>query len=215
MWDLNRAERRALSASALLIGLAALSRVAWAPAAADVEWRNLSDPGDGGSPRDAVAAVVAREARAQTPLAPGERIDVSTASAEELRRLPGVGPSLADAILRDRERRPFNSVADLERVPGIGPATLARLADRIAVTGRGSPAPASSASTTCGEERVDLNVADAARLETLPGVGPALAARILTHRTTNGRFEGPGDLERVSGIGRATVSRLAPLVCVG
>lgn len=55
-------------------------------------------------------------------------IDPSAASAAELAVLPGVGPSLARSIVRDRAARgPFRSVDDLARVKGIGPARLAAL----------------------------------------------------------------------------------------
>jgi len=63
-------------------------------------------------------------ARRRKPLAPGEKIDPNTASAEDLNRLPGIGPALADRIVEERETNgPFESAADLERVRGIGPAT--------------------------------------------------------------------------------------------
>ncbi|MGW5363728.1 ComEA family DNA-binding protein [Actinopolymorpha pittospori] len=48
---------------------------------------------------------------------------------------------------------------------------------------------------------VDLNTATAAELETLPGVGPVLAQRILDFRAEHGRFVSIEDLREVSGIG--------------
>lgn len=59
---------------------------------------------------------------------------------------------------------------------------------------------------------IDLNTADAAELETLPGVGPELAARIVDWRSQNGRFASVDDLLQVTGIGAKTVSGLAELV---
>lgn len=56
---------------------------------------------------------------------------------------------------------------------------------------------------------VDLNRADAATLESLPGIGPARAAAIIDHRETHGPFAEPGDLREVPGIGEATFQRLA------
>ena len=48
-------------------------------------------------------------------------INVNTATAEQLEALPGIGPTLAAAIVQERERNgPFRSVDDLTRVPGIG-----------------------------------------------------------------------------------------------
>src|SRR5690554_1370289 len=62
--------------------------------------------------------------------------------------------------------------------------------------------------------KVNLNTADGATLETLPGVGPALAARIIAWRDTNGRFTSPEDLKGVSGIGEKTFAAMEDLVTV-
>jgi competence protein ComEA len=63
-------------------------------------------------------------------------------------------------------------------------------------------------------ERVDLNRASTAELETLPGIGPAKAAAIVRHREQHGPFREPGDLRAVSGIGEKTFQQLADLVTV-
>lgn len=56
---------------------------------------------------------------------PGEPpINVNTAPADELQRLPGVGPVMAQAIVAARQTRPFESVSDLDRVKGVGAKTL-------------------------------------------------------------------------------------------
>jgi competence protein ComEA len=59
---------------------------------------------------------------------------------------------------------------------------------------------------------IDVNQADAAQLERLPGVGPALARRILASRDSLGPFGGLSALGRVKGVGPSTLRRLAPLV---
>jgi competence protein ComEA len=61
---------------------------------------------------------------------------------------------------------------------------------------------------------VDLNTADAAALDALPGVGPATAAAILTQRQTMGGFRSVEDLLEVRGIGEAKLEQLRPLVRV-
>lgn len=61
-------------------------------------------------------------------------------------------------------------------------------------------------------ETVDPNTATETELNRIPGVGPALAARIVADREANGRYRRLGDLERVAGIGARTVERLAPHV---
>ncbi len=65
-----------------------------------------------------------------------------------------------------------------------------------------------------GTGRVDLNTADAAELDTLPGVGPATAKAILDWREENGRFTAVEDLLSVSGIGDKTFADLEDLVTV-
>ncbi len=61
-------------------------------------------------------------------------VDVNDAGLDELQTLPGIGPTIATAIIDDRERNgPFASPADLERVPGIGPVRLAALIDLVVV----------------------------------------------------------------------------------
>jgi competence protein ComEA len=65
---------------------------------------------------------------------PGEPpVNVNTATAEELQRLPGVGPVTANAILTARTTAPFQSTDDLRRVKGIGPKTLDKLRPYVVV----------------------------------------------------------------------------------
>ena len=63
-------------------------------------------------------------------------------------------------------------------------------------------------------ERIDLNSATSVELETLPGVGPRTAERILDYRREHGGFERIEDLMDVRGIGERTFLRLRPLVTV-
>ncbi len=64
------------------------------------------------------------------------------------------------------------------------------------------PAPAS----------VNINTATQAQLETLPGIGPVIAGRIIEYRTTNGGFRSINQLENVKGIGPKTLEKLRPFV---
>lgn len=61
------------------------------------------------------------------------KVNVNLATSEELERLPGIGPSLAQKIIRCRQAKRFTTVKDLLQVPGIGPAKLKRLADKVEV----------------------------------------------------------------------------------
>lgn len=63
---------------------------------------------------------------------PQAKLSLSTATAEQLDELPGVGPVTAQKILDYRaEHGPFRSVDDLDAVPGIGPARLEQLRDLV------------------------------------------------------------------------------------
>jgi competence protein ComEA len=60
--------------------------------------------------------------------------------------------------------------------------------------------------------KVSLNTADLAAFDTLPGVGPVLAQRILDWRSAHGRFTSVDELGEVSGIGEKLLAQLSPLV---
>ena len=79
-----------------------------------------------------------------------------------------------------------------------------------------SPAPTGPAARWDGAleatRHIDVNAADAAELERLPGVGPALAARIVEERERRGPFRSTEDLTRVRGIGPKTRQALEAYV---
>ena len=64
-------------------------------------------------------------------------------------------------------------------------------------------------------DKVDVNTADIALLDTLPGIGPAKAQAIVDFRTQNGPFASPEALVQVPGIGPATLANIRLLVVCG
>lgn len=76
----------------------------------------------------------------------------------------------------------------------------------------GTHGPTGTGTAGSGPGTINVNTADAATLEQLPGIGPALAARIIDHREQVGPFGSLEDLDAVSGIGPAMMERLDGLV---
>jgi len=74
------------------------------------------------------------------PELPTPRVNLNTATASELARLPGIGPSKAKAIVEHRAHEPFGRPEDLRKVKGIGGKLYERLKDQITV---GEPSAAS------------------------------------------------------------------------
>jgi competence protein ComEA len=226
---MNPDERRAAGTAVAILLLASLLRFGWeirsAPPLLPPDTSAYAGLVEG--TRTALAA----EDRRRTPLAAGERIDPNQAPEVELARLPGVGPALAGRIVRSRETDgPFRSVDELVRVQGVGPATMDRLRPFLEVNVAHLPTPSSAsvasplgafplaplpggavfpgAGAAGGQgDRVAVNRASREELQRLPGVGPALAARIEEDRIRNGPYQTPVDLLRVPGIGPATLDR--------
>ncbi len=56
------------------------------------------------------------------------RFDINTADANKLQRIPGIGPHLADKIIRKRDLKGgFSSLKEMESIRGIGPVTIERI----------------------------------------------------------------------------------------
>ena len=121
-------------------------------------------------------------------------------------------------------------VADAVAAAG-GPARNAELAsvnlarplvdgEQLVVLARGHGpavvAPPAAGGTGAGPSGgpIDLNSATLEQLDSLPGVGPVLAQRILDWRAQHGRFGSTDELREVSGIGEATFADIKPLVRV-
>jgi competence protein ComEA len=214
---MHEAETRALRRAVALLVM--ISVVRWG-------WTAVHRPsGVGGATVLPELLEASREAadeqsRRGSPLGETERVDPNRADEVELDRLPGVGASTASAIVAARDGGAvFRAPEDLLAVRGIGPATLERFRDRLTFADAPPPVrrPAATGVAVRGPAvapAVDLNRADLEALQTLPGIGPAIAERIVAARQEQ-LFTSLDDLARVRGIGPATVERLRPWATVG
>jgi len=144
---------------------------------------------EGARARDAIAAAggfappAARAAvNLAAPLADGQQLHV---------------PAEGEAV---------GAVAGAGGIPGVGEASAGSVGS---ATGGGAPNPVLAAGSG---QPININLASAADLETLPGIGPALASRIVAYRAANGPFKSADDLLAVPGIGEKTLARFADRV---
>ncbi len=118
--------------------------------------------------------------------------------------LDAAGGALPDADL-DR----LNLAATLAD----GAQVLVPREGEVPIPGAGPTVGAGVAAASAGP--IDVNVATAEQLESLPGIGPALAAAVVRHRDGQGPFGQVDDLLAVPGIGPAKLDGLRDLVVVG
>ncbi|WP_082518145.1 ComEA family DNA-binding protein [Curtobacterium sp. Leaf183] len=172
-------------------------------------------PAPSASPAPVVVHVVGAVGRAGLVTLPG-----GSRVADALDAAGGAGPD-ADLARVNLAR----AVVDGERlyVPRTGeteiPATVDGGSGAGAGTGAGGSAPGAGGASAPGAgggpgDVIDLNAADQTALETLPGIGPALAQRILAWRQEHGRFASVQDLLEVNGIGDARFAELEDRVRV-
>jgi competence protein ComEA len=141
---------------------------------------------------------------------PPQRIDINNASQEAIETLPGVGPAIAQEIIKGR---PYRTFADLDKVKGIGPKKLDQLRGRVVIAPMRAQLPSAqvrSSTTNQIAAKVNLNTATQAELEKLPGIGPKRAEAIIAARP----FKQIDDLQKVKGLTRAQLNELKTQVVV-
>ncbi|MEU4245282.1 ComEA family DNA-binding protein [Actinoplanes sp. NPDC026619] len=216
-FDPGRRGVKALAAVALVV-IAVAAFLAWrarpqvdtvAPPSFETTASPAAPGGDGGGPGagplatasvPAAEVVVAVGGKVRKPglvrLPPGARV------ADALAAAGGADPGVDVAMLNLARK-----VADGELIlVGVTPSPGVVLPTGPAVTGPAGAAPAGGL--------VNLNTATLADLDTLPGVGPVLAQRILDARDAQGGFKAVSDLRKVDGIGDARYEQLKDLVTV-
>jgi competence protein ComEA len=163
----------------------------------------------------------------------GPALDLNRATKAELRLVPGLGDALSQRVIDYRERSGgFRSLDDLRQVHGIGPKILERIRPHLFIAdvpiaysrndsgmlpSQAVMAPSQNKTASKKESlltsAINVNRADQAELQKLPGIGPKLSQRILDERG-KAPFKSIDDLRRVSGIGPKTLEKLRPYVTI-
>ncbi len=238
-WAPDRLAGVALVVLVMALGVFSVHRLlAAVPDAAPVPELPLASPGETVPDGTAVPPTPGRATAAPTaPVAEAEPVVVSVVGFVRRSGLVTVAPGarVADAlegaggVSEGGDRDGLNlarRVADGEQIlVGLAPGPDGPRGPRSGIVGAGPPSDVGPAGVVPGPGPaqgpapggpglVDLNTADAAALDTLPGVGPVTAASILAWRDAHGRFSSIDQLAEIDGIGPATLSRLRPLVTV-
>ncbi|MFB6344875.1 MAG: ComEA family DNA-binding protein [bacterium] len=129
------------------------------------------------------------------------RIDINSASREQLQTIDGIGPVTAERVMQYRKKHgDIRTRADLLKITGIGPKTAKVILRKV------EELPGGTDSTT--GSKIDVNTANRNELRTLRGIGEVLAGRIIDYRDQHGGFSELSELQRVDGIGPATVDTI-------
>ncbi|KAM4873976.1 endonuclease/exonuclease/phosphatase family domain-containing protein 1 isoform 1-T2 [Thomomys bottae] len=154
-----------------------------------------------------------------------ERLNINTATEEELMTLPGVTRAVARSIVEYREYiGGFKKVEDLALVSGVGATKLEQVKFEICVSSKGSSAqhsPSSLRRDLLAEQqphhlatsvpltpRVNINTATPAQLMSVRGLTEKVALSIVDFRREHGPFRSVEDLVRMDGISAAFLERI-------
>ena len=152
-----------------------------------------------------------RAVQSSTAAASNKAIDLNQATAEELTKLPKIGPSTAEKIVQDRQANGlYKSLADLDRVSGIGRGTLVKLSGVVTINGQTAIYEGKSGDTQKNTAHLNINQATYDELEAIRGVSPKLAGQILQLRLDHrGRLTRLEDLKEIPGVSDTKLKSLA------
>ncbi|XP_028317651.1 endonuclease/exonuclease/phosphatase family domain-containing protein 1 [Gouania willdenowi] len=143
-----------------------------------------------------------------------ERININSATEEELMTLPGINRIVAQNIVEYRECiGGFRKVEDLALVSGIGATKLEAIKVEICVSSRTSSSQHSPSSLRRDPEQqacsgVNVNTATAAQLLSLRGITEKMARSIVAYRAVHGPFKSIEDLVRVNHINSSLLDKI-------
>lgn len=149
------------------------------------------------------------------PLAyPDTKIDINTATKQELQTISGIGPTIAQKIVElRREKGGFKNFDQLLEIKGIGKERLSRirLCATISIIKEGEEIPKEKEPIS-ESNKLNINQASRSDFEVLPGIGPKLAGNIIAYRTYKKGFKSTQEMLYVKGIGPRKFERIKDLI---
>jgi competence protein ComEA len=103
-------------------------------------------------------------------------------------------------------------IADISKNQIAEQAQTASDAGQVAGTSTSASATETISQQVAG--KVNINTATATQLDTLPGIGPAYASRIIEYRNANGGFKDISEIKNIKGIGEKTFEKLKDLITI-
>jgi competence protein ComEA len=132
------------------------------------------------------------------------KLNINTASRQDLQLLPGIGEVRAHNIVRFREQiAGFKAIADLQRVPDVSAALFARVQDYLSMSGDNTL-----------KVLLDLNSASRTALERLPNISRQQAQAIIAFRERNEGFKQVEDLLLIGALDAQRVAAIREWVTV-
>jgi len=132
------------------------------------------------------------------------KLNVNTASAADLTRLPGIGGVIGFRIIKERERRgAFRETKELMEIKGISERVYEGIRTHVAIQGENSL-----------KVYTDLNTITKPLLLGIPGMSEGEARSILNFRKARGGFENLEELLQVPGIGKKRLAELSEWLTV-
>ena len=238
---MNRREMQALVALTIVAALGLGARafmLSERSAGVWIERSSLRSPSSINSENDSSGKV---RTPVQSAFLEDGRLDLNLARIEDLQTLDGIGEKRARTIINYRLRNgPFGDVKDLLGIARIGPKTFATIEPLIYVEPtsqslRSHESPTSSSLQTTASfetgasntstdlavpekprvERINVNMATAAELQSLWNIGEKKSEAIVRWRSSHGPFRSASDLKKVPGIGPETIKRNASIIFFG
>jgi comEA protein len=129
-------------------------------------------------------------------------------------------PGLESRIM-NQELRIEELTKELEDIKNASVATTSEAPAPVAsddtageVAGTSTGASSSSASSSKVTGKININIATASQLDSLPGIGPVYAQRIVDYRVANGPFTSPEQVQNIKGIGPKTYEKFKDMITI-